>query len=511
MLPLCLCLVIANDLGSRSTPALLSFTDKEILFGEAAQSQLASNLRQTVHHARRLTGLRFSHPAVQKLRQRVDYTLAPAAEDDAAALPVVVVTKAGEEVRYGGTELLAVMLQRLKAVADRYCGSDCRECVLAVPSFFSQQQRKAVEAAGQQAGLTVLSVLNESTAAAIAFGLDLPREPRPGAKSKESVVVIDVGGATSSVSILQSELGILTLKAACFESELGGDDFDALLVSHFSSEFQRSTGLSLAASHRAVARLSVAVEKLRRVLSSSSSASLELDGLYEGADFYSKISRAKFETLAAPLFRRISALILRALQQANLSPALVDHVCLIGGSSRMPRVADIVKAVLPGKDIKRGVNPEEAVAVGCTLQASVLVGRGSDWAAADHETERLKRGELALSRGLGVEAEDGSLHQLLHRGSTLPAHATVSVAQHRASPAPFLLRVYEGERALARDNRQLASLVIPCLRPAASHRLPHRGQAAQDIYPRLHRQDSPCRRHARASGRRGAEGAGSSS
>ena len=456
--------IIANDLGSRSTPVLLSFTDKEVLFGEAAQSQLAVNLKATVHHTKRLLGLPFSHPTVQLLKSHVDYSIVPSSSDDPSSPPSVQLSYKGEDTRYRPEALLGMMLTRLKGIADRYSGSDCKECVLAVPSSFSPTQRQALVSAGQQAGLTVLTVLNEATAAAIAFNLDLAQASK-GGKTKENIAVVDVGGATTTVTILQSEAGLLTQKAVTSDLHLGGDDFDAVLVEHFSREFLKQTQHRLASSHRALARLSVAVEKAKRVLSSSTSASIELDGLLEGEDFYSKVSRAKFESLAAPLFRRLTALIQSALQRANVSPVMVDHVCLIGGSSRIPRVQDIVKQVMGGKEAKKGINPEEAVAVGCTIQASLLVGRGQAWEAVVHSEEGVKRGEIALGHSIGVEGDDGVVRQVLSKGTTAPTHVTFTVAPHRSSTAPALapytLRVYEGERALARDCHLLATLVIP--------------------------------------------------
>ena len=460
--------IIANDLGSRSTPVLLSFTDKEVLFGEAAQSQLAVNLKATVHHAKRLLGLPYHHPTVQQLQAHVDYAIVPSEGEDAAAAPrpLVQLLYKGEEVRQSSEELLGLMLSRLKGVADRYSGSDCKEVVLAVPSFFDEQQRVALIGAGQRAGLSVLAVLNEATAACIAFDLDMP-QPSRGGKSKESICVIDVGGATSTVTILQSEAGVLTQVASLADLHLGGDDFDSVLVEHFAREFLKQTQLRLQSSHRALARLAVAVEKAKRVLSASTSASIELDGLYEGEDFYSKVSRAKFEALAAPLFKRLSALIASSLQQANLSPVMVDHVCLIGGSSRIPRVTEIVRQVLGGKEPKKGINPEEAVAVGCTVQASLLVGRGKEWEAVKHANEGEKRGEIALAHSLGVEGDDGVVQRVLSKGTTIPTHATFTLAQRRPAPpsssssTPLVLRVFEGERALAVDSRLLATLVIP--------------------------------------------------
>ena len=456
--------IIANDLGSRSTPLLLSFTDKEVLFGESAQSQLSVHLKSTLHHIKRLLGLPYLHSTVQLLKSHVDYAIVPSdGEDNPQSQPLVQLTYKGEDTRYRSEELLGMMLTRLKGVADRYSGSECKECVLAVPSSFSAEQRQALVQAGQLAGLTVLTVLNEATAAAIAFDLDLPQQSK-GGKTKENIAVVDVGGATTTVTILQSEGGLLTQKSVTSDPHLGGDDFDAVLVDHFSREFQKQTQLRLSTSHRALARLSFAVEKAKRVLSSSTSASIELDGLYEGEDCYSKVSRAKFESLAAPLFKRLTALITECLQHANLSPVMIDHVCLIGGSSRIPRVQELVKQVMGGKEAKKGLNPEEAVAVGCTIQANLMAGRAKEWEAVVHREEGLKKGEIALGHSIGVEGDEGVVHRVLSRGTTAPTHATFTLAPHRSSlpsTAPYLLRVYEGERALAHDCHLLAALVIP--------------------------------------------------
>ena len=457
--------IIANELGDRSTPNLLAFTDKEILYGESAHTQLATNLPNTLHHIKRLTGLHYQHPTVQTLKSKVDYSIQPSTTPPTADSEVAVaVTYKGESATYRTEQLLGVMLGKLKAVADRYTGTDCKQCVLAAPSNFTPTQRSALLAAGRDAGLDVLAVLNEATAAAIAFDLDLPVAGKSG-KSKENIAVVDVGGATTTITLLQSELGVLTQKSSSTDVHLGGDDFDQVLVEHFTREFKRQSQADLTQSHRAVARLSGAVERAKRVLSASTSASIELDGLYEGEDFYSKISRARFETLAAPLFRRLTQLIHSSLQHANLTPQQIDHVLLIGGSARIPRVAELVKSAL-GRDARKGVNPEEAVAIGCTRQASLLVGRGREWEGVNHVEECEKRGELALAYSLGVEGDDGVVQRLLAKGTTVPTHTTFQLSGHHStSTQPLLLRLVEGERALPQENRQLATLAIPASVP----------------------------------------------
>ena len=455
--------VIANELGARSTPNIVAFTDKDILFGEPAHSQLATNLPNTLHHVKRMAGLHFHHPTVQALKAKVDYSIQPA-KQQAEDVSVSVVYK-GEAVSYSTQQLLGVMLGKLKAVADRYTGTDCKQCVLAAPATFSPAQRATLVAAGREAGLDVLTVLNEATAACIAFDLDLPVASKSG-KPKENIAVVDVGGATTSVTLLQSERGVLTHKSSTHDAHLGGDDFDGVLADHFTREFKKQAqGADLTQSHRAVARLSAAVERAKRVLSSSTSASIELDGLYEGEDFYSKISRARFETLAAPLLRRLSALIARSLQHANLTAPQIDHVLLIGGSARIPKLAELVQKAL-GREARKGVNPEEAVAIGCTRQASLLVGRGKEWEAVNHAEEGEKRGELALAHSLGVEGDDGVVQRLLAKGTTVPTHTTFQLSgHHSASDQPLLLRLVEGERALPNENRPLATLVIPASVP----------------------------------------------
>ena len=457
--------IIANELGNRSTPNILAFTDKEILYGEPAHTQLATNLPNTLHHIKRLTGLHYHHPSVQSLKAKVDYNIQPATATASDQPDVAVsVTHKGEQVTYRTEQLLGVMLGKLKAVADRYTGTECKQCVLAAPSSFSPAQRTALLAAGREAGLNVLAILNEATAAAIAFDLDLPVASKSG-KPKENIAIVDVGGATTTITLLQSEQGVLTHKSSTSDVHLGGDDFDQVLVDHFTREFNRQSQANLTQSHRAVARLSVAVERAKRVLSASTSASIELDGLYEGEDFYSKISRARFETLAAPLFRRLTQLITRSLQHANLTPQQIDHVLLIGGSARIPKVSELVQKAL-GKEARKGVNPEEAVAIGCTRQASLLVGRGKEWQAVNHAEESEKRGELALAYSLGVEADDGVVQRLLSKGTTVPTHTTFQLsAHHSTSDQPLVLRLVEGESALPKQNRLLATLAIPATVP----------------------------------------------
>ena len=489
--------IIANELGNRSTPNIVAFTDKEVLYGEPAHTQLATNLPNTLHHIKRLTGLHYHHPTVQSMKAKVDYAIQPVkpATDQTEEEVAIAVTYKGEQATYSAQQLLAVMLGKLKAVADRYTGTDCKQCVLAAPSNFSPTQRAALLAAGREAGLDVLAVLNEATAAAIAFDLDLPVPSKTG-KSKENIAVVDVGGATTTVTLLQTEQGVLTHKSSTTDVHLGGDDFDQLLVDHFTREFQRQAQANLTQSHRAVARLSVAVERAKRVLSSSTSASIELDGLYEGEDFYSKISRARFETLAAPLFRRLTQLIQRSLQHANLTPQQVDHVLLIGGSARIPKVSELVKAAL-GKEARKGVNPEEAVAIGCTRQASLLVGRGKEWEAVNHAEESEKRGELALAYSLSVEGDDGTVQRLLTKGTTVPTHTTFQLsAHHSTSSQPLLLRLVEGERALATAEPTAGHSRHPSFRTTAHHSQCNRRQEAQRHDACPHRPYRTCPSHA---------------
>ncbi|XP_055447945.1 heat shock 70 kDa protein 1A [Psammomys obesus] len=359
--------IIANDQGNRTTPSYVAFTDTERLIGDAAKNQVALNPQNTVFDAKRLIGRKFGDPVVQ-----ADMKLWPFQVVNDGDKPKVLVSYKGESRAFYPEEISSMVLTKMKEIAEAYLGHPVSNAVITVPAYFNDSQRQATKDAGVIAGLNVLRIINEPTAAAIAYGLD-----RSG-RGERNVLIFDLGGGTFDVSILTIDDGIFEVKATAGDTHLGGEDFDNRLVSHFVEEFKRKHKKDISQNKRAVRRLRTACERAKRTLSSSTQASLEIDSLFEGIDFYTSITRARFEELCSDLFRGTLEPVEKALRDAKLDKAQVHDLVLVGGSTRIPKVQKLLQDFFNGRDLNKSINPDEAVAYGAAVQAAILMGDKSE-------------------------------------------------------------------------------------------------------------------------------------
>merc|ERR1712093_869789 len=356
--------IIANDQGYRTTPSYVAFTDSERLIGDAAKNQVAMNPRNTVFDAKRLIGRKFTDSSVQADCKLMPYKLTSGAGEK----PMIEVDYKGETKSFSAEEISSMILTKMKETAEQYLGKTIKDVVVTVPAYFNDSQRQATKDAGAIAGLNVLRIINEPTAAAIAYGLDKKTS------GEVNVLIFDLGGGTFDVSLLTIDDGIFEVKATAGDTHLGGEDFDNRLVNHFVQEFKRKHKKDMTGNPRAMRRLRTACERAKRNLSSSANASIEIDSLFEGIDFYSSITRARFEDLCADLFRGTLEPVEKVLRDSKIDKGSVHEVVMVGGSTRIPKVNELISGFFNGKEPARSINPDEAVAYGAAVQACVLTG-----------------------------------------------------------------------------------------------------------------------------------------
>merc|ERR1712100_525036 len=355
--------IIANDQGTRTTPSYVAFTDSGRLIGNAAKNQVSMNPLNTVFDAKRLIGRNYDDPDVQKDMKHWPFTV----KKGPSGKPVIEVQYKGESKEFGAEEISAMVLTKMKNVAEAYLGTDVNAAVITVPAYFNDSQRQATKDAGTISGMNVLRIINEPTAAAIAYGLD-----KKG--GEKNVLIFDLGGGTFDVSLLTIEDGIFEVKATAGDTHLGGEDFDNRMVDYFLTEFKRKFKKDLKSNQRALRRLRTACERAKRTLSSSTQAHLEIDSLFEGIDFNSTITRARFEDLNMDYFRKCMDPVEKVMRDAKLSKSQVNEVVLVGGSTRIPKIQSLLADFFNGKEPCKSINPDEAVAFGATVQAAILSG-----------------------------------------------------------------------------------------------------------------------------------------
>ena len=343
--------ILPNDQGNRTTPSYVAFTDSERMIGDAAKNQTAMNPKNTVFDAKRLIGLKFSDPKVQNDIKDWYYKVVSGKSDKAT----IEVEFKGEKKRFEPEEISSMVLTKMKETAETFLGKTVTDAVVTVPAYFNDSQRQATKDAASIAGLNCLRIINEPTAAAIAYGLDKD-------KSKEmNVLIFDLGGGTFDVSLLTIEDGIFEVKATAGDTHLGGEDFDSRLVRHFIEEFKRKNKKDISDNPRALRRLRTASEKAKRTLSSTAQTSVEIDSLYEGVDFYTSITRARFEELNADLFRKCMEPVEKVIKDAKMDKSTVDEIVLVGGSTRIPKIQQMLSDFFNGKELNKSINPDEAV------------------------------------------------------------------------------------------------------------------------------------------------------
>ncbi|XP_061338330.1 heat shock cognate 70 kDa protein 2-like isoform X3 [Gastrolobium bilobum] len=362
--------IIANDQGNRTTPSYVAFTDTERLIGDAAKNQVAMNPLNTVFDAKRLIGRRVSDSSVQSDMKLWPFKVVAAAGDK----PMIGVNYKGEEKLFAAEEISSMVLTKMREIAEAYLGSTVKNAVVTVPAYFNDSQRQATKDAGVIAGLNVMRIINEPTAAAIAYGLD----KKATSVGEKNVLIFDLGGGTFDVSLLTIEEGIFEVKATAGDTHLGGEDFDNRMVNHFVQEFKRKNKKDISGNPRALRRLRTACERAKRTLSSTAQTTIEIDSLFEGIDFYSTITRARFEELNMDLFRKCMEPVEKCLRDAKMDKSTVHDVVLVGGSTRIPKVQQLLQDFFNGKELCKSINPDEAVAYGAAVQAAILSGEGNE-------------------------------------------------------------------------------------------------------------------------------------
>jgi len=437
--------VIPNELGNRITPSVVAFTDEERLIGEAAKNQATINPVRTLYDIKRLIGRKYSDKTVQYDKKFLPYEIV-----DKDSRPYVEVPNVqGEDKVYAPEEISAMVLVKMREIAESYTGKTIKNAIVTVPAYFDNAQRQSTKDAGIIAGLNVVRVLNEPTAAAIAYGLD--------EKAEKNILVFDLGGGTFDVSILTIDDGVFEVIGTNGDTHLGGEDFDQRVLDHFMKLIKKKDGKDISTDKRAIQKLKREVEKGKRALSSQHEVKIEIEDLVEGLDFSENLSRAKFEELNADLFKKTLEPLKLALEGSDLKKNEIDEIVLVGGSTRIPKIRQLVKEFFNGKEPNVGINPDEAICYGAAVQGGVICGEesGGDIVIID-----------ATPLSLGIETVGGVMSKIIPKGSYIPTKKSQVFTTYTDNQETVTIAVYEGERPLTKDNHLLGRFDLTGIPPA---------------------------------------------